>query len=55
MTQQEMIKFLNRVYVWTNHTNPIRKEIKQVVESLGGRVSELAPYVPRQETENKVK
>jgi hypothetical protein len=36
------------------HNNPIRKEIKQVVEHLGGRVSELAPDVPRQEQQDDV-
>ena len=48
MTQYELIKFLNRVFVWIPQNNPMRAEIKQVVESLGGRVSEVAPYVPCQ-------
>jgi hypothetical protein len=44
MTQEDMINFLRRVYVWVPSSNPISKEVKQVVELLGGSVSELAEW-----------
>jgi chemotaxis regulatin CheY-phosphate phosphatase CheZ len=41
MTQQELIRFLNRVHAWMPRNNPIRREVRQVVQHLGGKVSEV--------------
>lgn len=49
MDQAQLINFLRRIYCWIPHSNPVRKEIKQVVEGLGGRVSELKEHLPSTE------
>jgi hypothetical protein len=53
MNQQDLIRFLNRVYVWIPHTNPMRREIEELVRNLGGTVSKLSsqPVVEKQQPE----
>ena len=38
MTSDDMIKFLKRVYVWLPQDNPMRREVVEMVERLGGRI-----------------
>ena len=49
MNQHELIKFLNRIYCWIPSDNPISYEIKQLVQSLGGSVSELKQVEPKKD------
>lgn len=54
MTQQELIRFLNRVFVWIPKNSPMRAEIKDLVNRLGGRVSESTPLNTCQEEQTGV-
>jgi hypothetical protein len=38
MTNEEMVKFLKRVYVWIPQNNPMRRELAEMVTRLGGRI-----------------
>jgi hypothetical protein len=40
MTQEQLIKFLIRVHAWIPHDNPMRKELREKVVELGGRIPE---------------
>lgn len=48
MTGHDIINFLRRVYCWIPTDNPMRTEIKAMVESLGGKVSELSNTPPKE-------
>ena len=38
MTNEDLIKFLKRVYVWIPQDNPMRSEVVEMVQRLGGRI-----------------
>ena len=38
MTDEQIIKFLKRIYVWIPQDNPMRREIKEFVQKMGGRI-----------------
>ena len=38
MTDEQIIKFLKRIYVWIPQDNPMRSEIKEMVKRMGGRI-----------------
>lgn len=38
MEPQQLIALLKRIYCWIPHSNPIRAEVANVINQLGGRV-----------------